>query len=44
MNINEEDKALLLFILFVDSYDNFLEMILCEKDTITVRRSMNALL
>lgn len=35
VNIDEEDKVLLLLIWFIDSFNNFMEMILCGKDTIT---------
>lgn len=36
MKIYNKDKVLYLLISFIDSYDNFIKMILYGKDTITL--------
>lgn len=40
VKINEEDRILLLFISLVDSYNNFIEMILSGNDTKQVKEAL----
>lgn len=40
VKINEEDRILLLFISLVDSYNNFIEMILNGNDTKQVKEAL----